>query len=454
MAQKVLLVGDRPEWLSDLKSSLLASNVNIQYEETSERSSCQKLLNQLQFQSIFIDPDLAGGSGVELLKYVKLNHPGTKVEFVFGSAEQGQRYASLGSRLREVGLHRTHTLPMAQLQLLTDPVPVGSEAPALTQEQGLRDMLVTAIPVDSFAATTLCLFDYYLRIKEDHYVKVFKKGEYLDPVRTANYKQKGVKCFYLKIDDRKDYISLVNRLLQESFQKRQRTLKSELSTCSRLSEMLLEEIHSRGLNDELIVASKEYCDSVAGLVKNNYRLGEINSLFLDMDISTLSHSFLVTFMSVAICKNLDWTSPKTTDAVALGALLHDIGLMLLPESIRDKDPRLMTDDELAQYEDHPRLGADLLLNNPNINPQVTQIVFQHHENNSGTGYPNRLTAVKIYPLAKIVSLAENLADSMAENLISPLDAVKLLLLDRARLQMFDPNIVKALVGCFKSAGKK
>ncbi len=127
----------------------------------------------------------------------------------------------------------------------------------------------------------------------------------------------------------------------------------------------------------------------------------------------------------------------------------------MPPTLRDRDPSTMSESDLAKYREHCRLGADMLGAVSDINQQVIQIVFQHHERINGSGYPNGLNGLRIYPLAKVVALADDFADLLVQKNISPLEGIKLFLQDRERLIAFDPAIIKALVNSFiKDEAKK
>lgn len=453
MGQKVLLISESDFWLKNVRMSLHSTTTNVEFEETAKNNACQKMMKQNKFGAIFLDPDLSGGRSFEILKFIKLNYPATRVSLIFEDKSKEQKYHFMKEAFADVGIAESITLSVStRLPLKWDySSPANSEL-ELKTDIGAQDKDFVAVPIEVFSDKNIAIFDYFVRLKENHFVKVIRKSDVIDSVRIAAYQAKGMKTLHLKIKDRRAYIKMMNDLLKTTRADQRTEIRDTISKTSNLSELLLQEIHTQGLTDDMVSECKTYCDSIANLIKNNYRLGQINELFLDMDLTSLSHSFLVTFLSTLICKNIDWAGAKTVDTVAMGALLHDIGLGLIPAELRDKDPAAMTPEELEKYEEHPRLGADLLLNNPNINPQVTQIVFQHHENNLGTGFPNRMSATKIYPLAKIVSLSEEIADSMMNDMIPPLEAIKLLLQDRERILKFDPIQIKALVAAFK--GKK
>src|SRR5690606_36537660 len=55
---------------------------------------------------------------------------------------------------------------------------------------------------------------------------------------------------------------------------------------------------------------------------------------------------------------------------------------------------------------HPTVGLRMLEATPNIPDEVRYIVYQHHEQPSGKGYPNRIRSSVIYHPAKLIEIAD------------------------------------------------
>lgn len=88
-----------------------------------------------------------------------------------------------------------------------------------------------------------------------------------------------------------------------------------------------------------------------------------------------------------------------------GALLHDIGKVLIPESILNKSGKL-SEDELEIMHQHSKL-SEALLSSQNIEPEVLNIVKYHHQNIKNTGYPEVKNTLFGFDInAQIVSLAD------------------------------------------------
>ena len=73
--------------------------------------------------------------------------------------------------------------------------------------------------------------------------------------------------------------------------------------------------------------------------------------------------------------------------VVTAALLHDIGMICVPERVRRTRPALWTPPQRRRYEDHAAFGAALLepLADPSLHFAV--VAGEHHEAQDGSGYP-------------------------------------------------------------------
>jgi diguanylate cyclase (GGDEF)-like protein len=86
------------------------------------------------------------------------------------------------------------------------------------------------------------------------------------------------------------------------------------------------------------------------------------------------------------------------------SLLHDIGKMLIPQTIVLK-PASLTRDEYATMKRHAEYGAAILSAQPGY-ARTAEIVGQHHEFFGGGGYPNNVAGDAIHPVARAVSIID------------------------------------------------
>lgn len=157
------------------------------------------------------------------------------------------------------------------------------------------------------------------------------------------------------------------------------------------------------------------------------------------------HSISVAIISTLIGLVLGYNAMRLKD-LAIGALLHDIGRLLLPPELWNK-PGPQGPNELAKMEEHPNLSFQLLRGRSDITAVAANIAYQHHERLDGKGYPRGLTEDKILDAAKIVAVANvfdaMISDSPRRPALSPGKAMNYLRLNAGSL--FDPLSVAALV---------
>jgi cyclic di-GMP phosphodiesterase len=91
--------------------------------------------------------------------------------------------------------------------------------------------------------------------------------------------------------------------------------------------------------------------------------------------------------------------------VRVAAMLHDIGMVALPDEIIAKEGPL-SEAEYEAVKEHPRLGAELLAPLPAFRRAADYLLF-HHERLNGSGYPDGLTGNETPLGAQIVGVAES-----------------------------------------------
>ena len=121
------------------------------------------------------------------------------------------------------------------------------------------------------------------------------------------------------------------------------------------------------------------------------------------DPYTAGHSERVSVLSVAI-GHVMRLPDADLEVLRLGALLHDIGKIGIPDDVLRK-PGPLTDAEFEIVTQHPVVGARILRSIPFLLPHM-DIVELHHERPDGRGYPKGLRGDDIPVLARIVHVAD------------------------------------------------
>jgi hypothetical protein len=121
------------------------------------------------------------------------------------------------------------------------------------------------------------------------------------------------------------------------------------------------------------------------------------------DFYTGGHTERVAEIAVVIAARLGFKGPDL-EAIEIGALVHDVGKVGVPESILNK-PGPLDESEWEVMRRHP-LISDFILKDVDLHPFVRQAARWSHERIDGTGYPDSLSGESIPLPARIVLVAD------------------------------------------------
>jgi HD-GYP domain-containing protein (c-di-GMP phosphodiesterase class II) len=164
----------------------------------------------------------------------------------------------------------------------------------------------------------------------------------------------------------------------------------------------------------------------------------------EKDAYTAKHTRMVALRAVQVGEELG-LPPRRLRELAIGALVHDVGKLSVPDSILKK-PAGLEDDEFAVIRRHPEWGTQLLGELGGFSPLVTRLVHNHHERLDGQGYPRGLRGNEIDLETRVLTVCD-VFDALTSQRVYR-DAwsqeAALELLRRESGEAFDPRCVEAL----------
>ncbi|MEN8173175.1 MAG: HD domain-containing phosphohydrolase [Chloroflexota bacterium] len=135
-------------------------------------------------------------------------------------------------------------------------------------------------------------------------------------------------------------------------------------------------------------------------------LSTIRALVAAIDLKdpyTEGHSQRVSEFSAAMAEELG-LSLEEIRHIRIGALLHDIGKIGIPDHILGK-PGSLTDEEFNEIKKHPALGAKIISEVKSLRSELAALA-EHHERLDGQGYPNGLKGDQISLIGRVVAVAD------------------------------------------------
>jgi putative nucleotidyltransferase with HDIG domain len=121
------------------------------------------------------------------------------------------------------------------------------------------------------------------------------------------------------------------------------------------------------------------------------------------DRYTQGHCERVAFFACVLADSAGFNS-RSLFWFRIGALLHDIGKIIVPTDVLNK-PGKLTDEEWAIMKRHPEAGLELVAE-IDFPGDITAIIRNHHERWDGTGYPDGLKGEAIPFAARILCVAD------------------------------------------------
>lgn len=159
------------------------------------------------------------------------------------------------------------------------------------------------------------------------------------------------------------------------------------------------------------------------------------------DLYTRGHVERVQMMAMELGQALGW-SKTALSSLEYGALLHDVGKILVPESILNK-PSQLTSEEQEAIQKHPVTGARIIDGVSHLR-DARLYILHHHEKWDGTGYPGGLRGGAIPVEGRLLAIVD-VYDALTSDRpyhkgISIVEALRFL--RREAGKHFDPEMVE------------
>lgn len=309
-------------------------------------------------------------------------------------------------------------------------------------------------------------FSLYARVG-DEVVEYVPKGrvdpQHLDELSELLHKSRSECEVCITHQDRPALDALIDRVRSDKLAALRKTLPdldqktldlySALSSASQL-------VVAGGLNPGVVSHVKA---STAYLVSN--------TLDSDLTVSTLSkmiicdptlydHSATVSMISAVIATRLlpKRFTRKEMEAIAQGAMFHDVGKTCVPNEVLNK-PGKLTPEEFEIMKSHTTHGHNelqrLIDNGAPIDEFVARVALEHHEKWDGSGYPHKRRGAwecdhhnGIHIYSRVVTIADIYSALLMKRIykpaFAPQDAIKIM---AAESKGFDPEVFTPFLKC-------
>lgn len=225
-----------------------------------------------------------------------------------------------------------------------------------------------------------------------------REGAVVSPSKVASLKGK---CRWaIRLDDQGKYVAALGQGVKE------------VSALLNFGEEALKYLVMSGVDPQSLRQAENFCIQQQRAV---IQLAQGPNSFLLENVKYLlskPHSLRVSVIAALMLEPLGIRQAKIVESVGLACLLHDIGLMGMPERVQEGSGGDLYPEELALLHGHPERGAKILEKVEGLDPLVTTAVAQHHERRTGKGYPAGLGAGEIQRISEIVGIADEFSQAL------------------------------------------
>jgi HD-GYP domain-containing protein (c-di-GMP phosphodiesterase class II) len=304
---------------------------------------------------------------------------------------------------------------------------------SISKATGFFDVRTNSVP------SSLPLpYDLYLLVNAKP-VLFRKRGDLLTEERVKLLRTHGGNVFLVPNDQRGLYLQSLKDIIKDPSTPTDLKAKMIKETAFIHVDDLFNKEHiapvieeARGLVEEMVSFVSTDVNAVVSLLRLSVH-----------DYYTYNHCVDVAVYSILLAKKLFGDSPALLMKAGLGGLLHDIGKRKVRWDIINKTSPL-SPEEWAEIKGHPTFGRDIVADIETIPIETKLVVYEHHENFDGTGYPQAIEGDEISKLARIVTIADVFdaltTDRSYHKAVTPNEALTTMF--GMQPGKFDPNIFK------------
>lgn len=295
----------------------------------------------------------------------------------------------------------------------------------------------------SLFSHSVCPYDVFIKIGDQHYVRIFNKDASLEANRIESYLQKGISHFYLLKSDADAYF----QSLIENLNNKDTELTNALPIATEaLENSLINLYDSATISNQDVARVSQLSEFFALAIERERNI--LNSLELAFHNSSygVRHSIDVALVSLKIFLNLPKVLQQdiTIKEVIQAGLLHDVAVAgLLPEPYDYAASRMI--QAKGWLLAHSVMAAHAFEYVSSISKNVQLAIEQHHEFIDGSGGPYAIEGDQLSVLGKVLALAEDFQVRLEGHTGAMFEHNKKAIMDIEKQKMkFDPQIVDAL----------
>jgi HD-GYP domain-containing protein (c-di-GMP phosphodiesterase class II) len=261
------------------------------------------------------------------------------------------------------------------------------------------------IYLDSLITDTNVNFNLYTKNRNGRYVLYCQAEQNFSEIHRKNLLKNDIKTLFIDLSDQRAYGNYIEKNIGTLVDDPKVPAAQKADLIYSVSKGVLIDIFDNPRSSDIVQRTASITGpTVDYLLKGKDSLQNLISI-MSYDYYTFTHCVNVCVFSVAMANQIGGFSRDEINALATGALMHDIGKSEIPKEILNKPGRL-TPDEFEVMKQHVIWGEKIMTETHKMNLDNISAMSHHHERVNGQGYPRGLSMDQIHLHGRIVGIVD------------------------------------------------
>ena len=258
-------------------------------------------------------------------------------------------------------------------------------------------------------------FDLFVRVGKEHFVRILPKGAVFQEVAIDIYAKRGIRELYIAKAQVSEYSLTLNRYARILQSRKETDWSQCINLIALQGDLVLKSMGIFGLNEKQLLLAKDFLSNVedVAIKLNKQSKGALAVLWENLEF--YDHAVGTVLVAATFIDSMGFTHERSIKNVGLACLLHDFSLFHESSNVKTENLSLMTDAEKVKFNSHPIESAKMLAKLGGLDPVIMQAVEQHHELRTRKGFPNKLGAGQIHPVAEIIGISDEFVHLVRED---------------------------------------
>lgn len=456
MAKRVLIIDDidqNEKFYDELPNDPLLKNVELLILDNAAKAISAIQQDANNFYAVFVSPTVESPGSLSIIKISLMHQPLIPIYYI-ESMSSGLQPSPEDKSLALSGSIARPFSGKELISKISDQLSFYDSNQALKVAEQNKDKVddildetdpaFTSISLEHYLSGSKSLFDIYVKMRQDKYIKILQAGDKFDKERIDQYIEKNVKHLYIRKEAQEEYVKYCDRLNAAILKNPEVDLSKKFGYLFNQAEVTINRLCQLGVDNDNVVHAQRYVKKTTMLVNNMAQKDDVIKSLIS-NLEHFEHSTSVLVFASMITKAMELENQSTHETLGFACMMHDIGFT--KEDNEEVDYKSMGKTTYKREEDvlerlasgkcfgaektklekvcleHPQIAQDLLSESDNVSSLALQIIRQHHAIRDKA--KGKYTGGAVHPLASVLELSDEVIHYLASKSSKISDSTKI-----------------------------